>query len=414
MDAIESFYPRGLSPVLADALLDTPVVCLLGPRQSGKTTLVQKAQPERTYVSLDTANYRQAAEDDPDGFVAGLPSFVTIDEIQHVPKLLPAIKRSVDVDRRPGRFLLTGSANLLLLPKVAESLAGRMEVLYLQPLTEAEKMAAPGAFLRAWFAGNLHPEVTGKPADSADLVARMMTGGYPEPVGRPPRRARQWHRQYVRSIIERDIQDVTRVREPRYMANLLELLALRTGTLLNVSGLSQELGIHRETVDHYLECLEKLFLIRRLPAWHRHPARRLVKTPKVHAVDSGLCSSLANLTAEDWIEQRDLMGHLLESFVIQQLIAQSAWTDPELHFSHYRDKDKVEVDLVVQRNRSIWGIEVKAGSTVRESDTMGLARLAHQCGSHFQSGIVLYVGRDVLPLGKSSFLAVPIQKLWEC
>jgi hypothetical protein len=266
MDAEETYYPRGISAAVAEALADTPVVCVLGPRQSGKTTLVQRAQPERPYISLDTSNYRRAAEDDPDGFVAGLPSFVTIDEVQHVPALLTTIKRSVDTDRRAGRFLLTGSANLLLLSKVAESLAGRMETLFLQPLTESEKTGAPGAFLRRLLNGAIQPEVTGKTAVNQEWVTRLLAGGFPEPLRRSTARARQWHRQYVRSIIERDLGDVARIRNVRQIGNLLSLLALRTGTLLNISGLSQELGIHRETAEHYLECLEKLFLLRRLPA----------------------------------------------------------------------------------------------------------------------------------------------------
>jgi hypothetical protein len=362
---------------------------------------------------LDTGNYRRTAEDDPDGFIAGLPSFVTIDEVQHVPALLPAIKRSVDIDRRAGRFLLTGSANLLLLSKVAESLAGRMETLFLQPLTESEKAGAPGAFLRRLLNGAIQPEITGRTAVNQEWVTRLLAGGFPEPIRRSPTRARQWHRQYVQSMVERDLDDVARIRNVRQIGNLLRLLALRTGSLLNVSRLSQELGIHRETAEHYLECLEKLFLLRRLPAWHRHPARRLVKTPKIHILDSGLCASLAQLTSDDWLDRRDMIGHLLESFVIQQLMAQADWTDPEVRFSHYRDKDKVEVDLVVQRGASIWGVEVKAGASVRESDTSGLARLEAKCGARFQTGIVFYTGQDVLPMGKTRFLAVPLAKLWE-
>ena len=414
MDAQETLYPRLITKALTEALTDTPVVCLLGPRQSGKTTLVQTLTPERGYVSLDEENYFSTAGADPVGFVAGLPAVVTLDEIQRVPELLPAIKRAVDRDRQPGRFLLTGSANLLLLPRIAESLAGRMESVHLQPLTEAEKERGPGTFLREFLTGSLKAEITGDQKQvSLDLPARLVAGGYPEPLTRTPARARQWHRQYLRSIIDRDVRDVARIKDGDRLAGLLELLALQTGGLLNTSGLAQKLGLYRETVEHYLTALERLFLVRRLPAWHRSATRRLVKAPKVHIVDSGLAATLAGMDEDDWITKRDVMGHLLESFIVQQLMTEASWTDPDLRFWHYRDKDKVEVDLVITRGRKTWGVEVKAAASVTEHDAKGLSRLAAQAGRDFVSGILLYSGFDVLPVASSSFLAVPIRKLWE-
>jgi len=414
MDAKGTLYPRLITGVLSEALADTPVVCLLGPRQSGKTTLVQTLAPERGYVSLDEESYFRAATSDPVGFVAGLPSVVTLDEVQRVPELLPAIKRAVDRDRRPGRFLLTGSANLLLLPRIAESLAGRMESIHLQPLTEAEKERSAGAFLREVLAGSFHPEIMGDQEPTVlDIPARLVAGGYPEPLTRPPARARQWHRQYLRSIIDRDVRDVARIKDGDRLAGLLELLALQTGGLLNTSGIAQDLGLHRETVEHYVTVLERLFLVRRLPAWHRSAARRLVKAPKVHVVDSGLAATLAGVNEDDWIAKRDLVGHLLESFIVQQVVTQASWTDPDLRFWHYRDKDKVEVDLVITRGRKTWGIEVKAAASLKEHDARGLSRLAAQAGKDFASGVLLYSGADVLPIANGSFLAVPIRKLWE-
>ena len=299
------------------------------PRQTGKTTLVQQLAPGRAYISLDENNYHRTAVEDPEGFIASLPDAVTLDEVQRAPALLPAIKRAVDRDRRPGRFLLTGSANLLLVPKVTESLAGRMEVAQLQPLTEAEKERKPGEFLRALLEGSLKPAIKGGTvAAEPGLAERLVAGGYPEALVRGPRRARQWHRQYLRGIVERDVQDIARVKDAQELARLLELLALRNAQLLNSSRLANDLGLHRETVDHYLAVLERLFLVRRLPAWHRNTAKRLVKSPKTHLLDSGLGAALGDLTATDWLDRRDHMGHLLESFVVQQLIAQAAWTDP--------------------------------------------------------------------------------------
>jgi len=414
MNVKNLWYPRALEFAINEALADTPVVCLLGPRQSGKTTLAQMLAPERAFVSLDEKNYFKVATEDPAGFIDSLPDMVTLDEVQRAPDLLPAIKRSVDIDRRPGRFLLTGSANLLLLPHVTESLAGRMEIVQLQPLTEAEKERKPGKFLRSMLDGMIKPGILArKEISDPGLPERLVAGGYPEPLTRTLSRGRQWHRQYIRSIIDRDVKDVARVKDGNELARSIELLAIRSSELMNVSNFSKELGLYRDTVDHYISILERLFLIRRLPAWHRNTAKRLIKAPKVHMVDSGLAATLADLKTEDWLEKRTRMGHLLESFVVQQIIAQAAWTDPDLRFWHYRDKDQVEVDLVITRGGMTWGVEIKAASTFGRKDGKGLARLADQCGKSFQGGIVLYTGRDTLPLGNTPFLAVPLNKLWE-
>ena len=415
MDAAQKPFSRSLETALQEAMQDTPVVCLLGPRQCGKSTLAMSLGPADAYFSLDENAYYRAATGDPDGFVARLPSRVILDEVQRVPALLMAIKRSVDRDRRPGRFLLTGSANLLLVPGVNESLAGRMEIIPLQPLSESEKERQPGSFLRTFLDGGFKKaKLRGESDDvSTDLPQRLAAGGYPEPLTRSVARARQWHRAYLKSIIDRDVQDIARVKDGREVGRLFELLALRTATLLNVMNLSKELGLHRETVDHYLAILERLFLIRSLPSWHRHPAKRLIKTPKIHLVDSGLAATFADLSAADWLGRRERMGHLLESFVVQQVHAQAAWTDPDLRFWHYRDKDQVEVDLVITRGEKVWGIEVKASRSVDGKDGRGLDRLADQCGKDFQGGCLLYDGWSVLPISGSRHTAVPLRMLWE-
>jgi predicted AAA+ superfamily ATPase len=404
-------------PVLASlkaALRDTPVACLLGPRQSGKTTLARTLEPGHTYVTLDDEAALSFARSDPAGFVAALPKRVILDEIQRVPELLRTIKAAVDRDRRPGRFVLTGSANLLLLPGLGDSLAGRMEIIHLQPLTAAEQMRQPGRFLSMFLGGRLKPAiVAGSPTKPVALAEHVVVGGFPEAVRRSPARARTWHREYLRTLLERDVKDVARVRDATAVGRLFEMLVLRTGELLNVSSLGQDLGIRRETVEHHLEVCERLYLVRRLQPWHRNHAKRLIKSPKVHVVDSGLAATLSALTAGDHIAQRTRFGHLLESFVVQQLIAQAGWTDPDLRFWHYRDKDLVEVDLVITRGNETWGVEVKSALTATPADGHGLRRLAEQCGSDYRGGVVLYAGSSTFGLGNARDLAVPLARLWD-
>jgi len=408
------FLPRGVQARLSTALEDTPVVSLLGPRQCGKSTLAASLEPDRRFISLDDAAYLQLALEDPQGFLAELPDRVTIDEVQRAPGLTLAIKRSVDHDRRPGRFLLTGSANLLQLPRLADSLAGRMECIYLQPLSESEKEQAAGRFLARWLDGDITPHIAGSQGpERSTLPTRLLQGGYPEACRRSLPRAQAWLHQYLQSIIERDIRDVAQVKDGADLISLMTLLAERSATLLNISELATSLGRARQTVENHLAILEKLFLIRRLPAWHENATKRAVRTPKIHLCDSGLAATLCDLHPDDWLSERSRFGHLLESFIVQQLIAQAGWTHPQLRFWHYRDKDKNEVDCVITRGRRIWAVEIKLSQSVSQADTRGLQRIARYANKQFQAGIVFYAGKDILPLGDERFLAVPISKLWE-
>lgn len=413
MAETSSLFPRSLTAAVQTALADTPVVCIAGARQSGKTTLVRGLEPARPFYTLDDGRYHHTAQLDPDGFVAGLPEFVTIDEVQRVPDLLRAIKLSVDRNRRYGRFLLTGSANLLTVPNVSESLAGRMETVVLHPLTEAEKERRPGWFLATLLAGDLGARNRAASADSVPLVERLLQGGYPEPLTRSPGRTRQWHRHYLDQLLERDIREVSRVRRAADLARLLQLLAARTASLLNVNGLANALAISRVTVSHYLEVLDRMFLVRRLPSWGRTASKRFVRASKIHLTDSGLAATLADRTSADWLGDRAAMGGLLESFVVQQLIAQAAWTDPDLRFWHYRDRDGYEVDLVMTRGRETWGVEVKAATGVEPRDTRGLLRLAAACGKNFRGGIVICTGEGVWRLGDPRLHSVGVRELWE-
>jgi len=413
MAAVPNLLPRSLHAGLAEAVLDTPVICLLGPRQCGKSTLARSLAPDRRYIDLDQDDLVATALADPAGFVHGLPNQVTLDEVQRAPEILRAIKVSVDADRRPGRFLLTGSANLLLLPRASESLAGRMEILRLHPLTESEKEENPGRFLETFLAGELAPEIReAYQGDPLDLPHRLLAGGYPEVLGRSPQRRNTWHCNYLKTLFERDAAEISNIRDSTQLHTLITQLALQSGSLLNRISLSRDLDMDRETVNHYIEVLERLFLVSILPAWHRNRGKRLVKSPKPHLFDTGLAGTLMDLRADDWNSRRPDFGHL-ESFVVQQLIAQSGWTDPTLQFHHYRDRDQVEVDCVIGRGNKVWGVEVKTARSVNSSDFNGLRRLADQAGDDFQSGIVIHTGDSILPTGDDRFLGVPIGKLWE-
>lgn len=406
-------YPRLIAPKLAEILVDTPVVCLLGPRQVGKTTLARHYCPAHSYINFDDTSLLATAKQDPSGFIQALPEYVILDEVQRAPELLLAIKAAVDANRKPGRFLLTGSANLLLLPGAQESLAGRMEVLNLLPLTEQEIQGKNKTFLQQFLAGEITAairEEQGSIPGIADIVCR---GGFPEPIARAPNRARQWHRQYINAIIQRDVKDIAAIRDEAEMLKLFELLAYRTASLANISNLANELQMRRETVEKYITILERLYLIRRLPAWHKNDANRLIKTPKIHLVDSGLAATFCDLQASEWNNFSTDFGPLLETFAVQQLITQSTWLDVDLRFSHYRDKDQVEVDLVIESGKKIWGVEVKKAASVQPKDGAGLNRLAAQAGEQFQGGILLYSGNNTLPLSTKNCYAVPMNALWK-
>jgi len=410
-----SYLPRHLRSAVVAALSDTPVVCLLGPRQCGKSTLARHCEPKRSYFSLDEQVYLDLALRDPQGFVDDLPERVAIDEVQRAPELALAIKRSVDANRKPGRFLLTGSANLLQLPRLADSLAGRMECLYLHPFTVSEISRTPGNFLSDFLAGKLSPKLT--PAQTpkpSELPKILLAGGYPESVFRDPERAERWKTNYVQSVVERDVRDIAEVKDASDLVRLLAFLPDRTAQLVNQSALSNALGHSRATIDRYLTLLERLFLIRRLPAWHSNLSKRLVKSPKLHFVDSGLAATLGQLDSGQWNEQRARFGHLLESFVLQQLVAMADCMQRPPRFYHYRDKDKTEVDIVIESRGKVWGIEIKAASSVNGADAKGLLRLASAAEGDFQGGIVFYDGTATFFLDKEANIqAVPISKLWE-
>ena len=439
------FYPRLIERRLAEALEDSPVVLIHGPRQCGKTTLAQLAcapshltwggdclaweedrlswglsrqHRDYAYISFDDAGVREGACADPLGFVADLPERVVLDEIQRIPDLFEAIKVQVDRRRVPGRFVLTGSTNVLLLPQLSESLAGRLQIVRLHPLAQHELAARSAAsprdagFLHALF-GDGFP-ITRTERLGERLIERIVAGGFAPALKRPTdRRQAGWYRDYVEALIQRDVRDLARIRSLDIMPRLLSAAASQTARLFNLSDLASPFQLSRPAIGDYVTLLERLFLLERLPPWHNNRLSRLVKSPKLHVVDSGLAAALLGADTGALKTDRALLGQLLETFAFQELRKQASWHEAPASFFHYRDKDGAEVDIVVELgSRAVAGVEVKAAATVTRADFRGLRKIASAAGDRFARGVVLYDGESSVPYG-DRLHAVPIRRLWE-
>jgi uncharacterized protein len=407
-------YLRLMTPRLEEALEDSPVVLIHGPRQCGKTTLARMLGDVRgyAYFSFDDHITRAAAQLDPTGFVYGLPERVIFDEVQHVPEFFNTLKMVVDENRVPGRFLMTGSANVLLLPKLSDSLAGRMQILRLHPLAQCELTRNEPHFLDALFGDGFKVRRTQRLG--VELHKRMVDGGYPTALRRPSERRRMaWYRDYVDALIQRDVQDLTRISALDVLARLLAVTASQTSRLLNVSDLASPFQLSRPTIRDYMTLLERIFVLERIPPWHDNRLKRLIKTPKLHLCDTGVACALLGLDSKSLAADRDLMGQLLETFVYQELRRQASGGEVPLTFYHYRDKDQVEVDIVIERgHRALVGIEVKASATVTPSDFRGLHKLKESVKDRFIGGVVLYDGEMSASFGDKMY-AVPLRMLWE-
>ncbi|CAN7640107.1 ATP-binding protein [Acidovorax sp. LjRoot129] len=429
--ASQDLIYRHLTGWVSLSLMDTPVVMVNGPRQCGKTTLVKQfAQgmastvpeaPEQVpsegmpYLTLDDPALLDAARNDPVGLIKQLDRAI-IDEVQRAPQLLLALKQSVDQDRRPGRFLLTGSANLMALPQIADSLSGRVEIHTLLPLSQSELQGRASDFLQRaqeqnWPLTNsewVTPAVNGE----SDTVLNALAGGYPEMRARlSAARRTAWARSYIRTLVERDVQDIAQIEHLDQIPRLLDVAAAHCGQLFNASQIGGQLSMDNRRVEKYLGILEKLFLVQRLPAWGRNELGRLIKTPKLHFLDAGLQATLMRLTPDMLIKHRDRWGSTLETWVYAELRKILAMNDEAWYLAHYRDKDQVEVDFVMESPlRQIIGIEAKAAATVGAQDFKGLRRLQSQTAKDFITGIVLYDGDKALSFGEGMW-AVPLAAL---
>ncbi|RFB87112.1 AAA family ATPase [Rhizobium leguminosarum bv. trifolii] len=406
------YYVRKVRAKIAEALSDTRVVLISGPRQAGKTTLAREfVESNRPYFTLDDTGTLQAARNDPIGFVRGLDKAV-IDEVQRAPELMLALKESVDTDSRPGRFLLTGSANLMTMPAVADSLAGRMAVVSLLPLSQVEINGGPGKFLNKLFSGERvgaeGPHKTGR-----DLIDIVLKGGYPEALRRINQsRRRAWLDDYISLILDRDVRDIANIDQLDRLPRLLRILAEHASQLTNNSSFGSALSLSSVTAQKYVGILERLYLLKLLAPWSTNSLSRLIKTPKMHFLDSGLLAAVRDDDEERLLRDRSRFGPLLETFVVSEIMKIAAWTDLRLSFSHYRTKDQDEVDLVIEDRRGrVVGIEVKASATVRPSDIRGLRQLKATTGDRFLQGLILHDHDRVTPFDEN-ISAIPISSLW--
>ena len=404
-------YERFVERRVQEALSDTPVVLIVGPRRAGKTTLVRKmAEADRTYVTLDDKTVLDAAQSDPAGFIRGLDRAI-IDEIQRAPDLLLAIKKTVDEDYRPGRFLLTGSANVLTLPRVADSLAGRMETIRMLPLARAEIRGRTPTFLQRLFAGTLQADAQAIVGD--DLLQLALRGGFPEAISRESERRRQdWARSYLTSVLTRDLSDIAAIEKLTELPKFVRLLAEHSGQLINYSQFGSGIDVSHKTGQRYVALLEQVFLVATLQPWYTNALKRITRTPKLHFLDSGLLTTARGLSFDRVKANRELFGALLESFVFAEVLKLMTASDLRLTPYHFRDQQMHEVDIVLERDDGmVVGIEVKASATVKSSDFAGLRTLAEACRDRFAYGVVLYDSTDFVPFG-DRLAAAPLSALW--
>ncbi len=407
-------FKRFMEHRIHEALQDTPVVYVMGPRQSGKTTVVKNIiNDDWIYITFDDFTQLNLVKSDPIGYIRNLPEgkSIVLDEVQRLPELFVSIKQSVDECRIPGRFLLTGSANALLLPKLSDSLAGRMETISLMTLSEYEILDKTPSFLNIILNG-VAP-TTKEIRVRNHVIHRIVSGCFPEPIQRDKEsRVQAWYKAYMQTLIQKDIRDLGCIEHHHDMEKLLSILSLYSGKLINFSEIGEKVGLDRGTVKKYMALLEQLFLIDTLPPWHTNAYKRLVKTHKLHMVDTGIICAIRGLHQEKLRSHPELYGALLETFVYNELKKQSNFTDEKLTFSHYRDKDQVEIDIIIENTfDEIIAIEVKAAATIYSKDLTGLKKLRELTKERFKIGIILYDGDHTTSFGENLY-AVPIAALW--
>ncbi len=407
-------YKRNLMDLIQMALEASPILLLTGARQTGKTTIIRDLAEAKgfKYISFDDLNFLAAARQDPMGFLNNLPRPLILDEIQRVPEIALAIKYDVDKSNLLGQFALTGSANPLMLPKLNDSLAGRMMILNLWPLSKGELLNHKETFLDTIFQKNWKPSASYEIWTHDDMLNSLITGGYPRVQKMKPAMRQEWFNSYLTTILERDVQDISNISRVKELPILMQLLANRTSNLLNVADVSTAARIPYATLTSYLSILEALFLIIRQPAWYVNRNKRLTKSPKIYLTDTGVLSYLLGATQETLVRNTTLLGQILENFIVQEVRKQTTWSQFRVKLFHFRTQSGTEVDLVLEDMAgNIVGIEIKSSSTIRSDDFKGLKVLAEEAQKSFVRGIILYPGTEAVAF-EHNMIALPISALW--
>ena len=413
---VQPLIERHIAPILADALRDSRAVCLVGPRQAGKSTLARQLVATGVYdaefLTLDNEATRNAALTDPTGFVAALTRPTIIDEIQRAPDLMLAIKERLDDNQERGQFLLTGSANIMTVPSIRDALPGRIEYVHLWSFSQGELARSRESFVDQLF-GGAFPNVVAAPVGRQAYTDITVAGGYPDAYQRTPRSRARFFASYINSIIGQDVSDVAHVRNVADVGRLLRLLATRSAGLISFAGMSRDLGIDDKTVKSHTTVLEDLLLFRRHQPWYTNLGNREIKSPKGYITDSGLLSFLIGADSSRIIREDAIAGLMFETFSVMELVRQADWAEEIATVYHYRDKDGREADAVLERqDGSVIAIEVKSSASVADGDFRGLRHLRAKLGSRFRAGAVLYTGARTLPFG-DRLAAVPLRGLWQ-
>ncbi len=406
-------FIRNIQAKFEEALSASPAVLLTGARQTGKTTLVEGYAKDNKYdyITFDDLTAMSAAQRDPKGFIDGLSKPTIIDEVQRVPSIFLSIKRDIDKHRLPGRYILTGSANPLLINRIGESLAGRVETLTLFPLSQGELLGIKEDFINAVFStDNLHSTTS---LSKEELYKRITIGGYPVVQNLGEARREAWFRNYINDILLKDVQDLAKIEALSELPNLLKIVALRAGHVLNVADLSRMLGLSAATVHRYLVLLETLYIISFCRPWRPSIEKRFVKSPKAYLIDTGILTYLQGITVERMLAEPLFTGHVLENFVWAELSKQATWSAIHVALYHFRTATGIEVDIILEDlNGRVVGLEIKNSDTVWSQDFKGLEYLESMLGKNFVRGIVLYTGNQVVPFGQK-LSALPLSTLWQ-
>ena len=415
--------PRFIRPILLETLEVSPVVFLNGARQAGKSTLVLnnlseigKNGVEAVYITFDNVTQMAAAASAPEAFLSAYENTLVLDEVQMVPEIFRALKAKIDtlrLENKPasnGRYLLTGSANILALPQLAEALVGRMNVLTLYPFCTAETTGGKGTGLDRIFSMNF----SGMDSRNISLTEAIKASTYPEIFDKEDKEINTWFDGYISTILQRDVKMLADLEKISLLPSLLRVLASRAGNLINDADLSRDVGLNAVTGKFYRNILKMMFLTIDVPPWYRNIGKRLVKSSKGYLVDTLFLCYVLGLKLEDLVKNRpDLFGHVLENYVVMELTKLLSFNDSKAKLYHFRTSDGKEVDFVLEKpDGNLWAIEVKNSDSVSAKDFNGVKLFAELTGRNFQGGIVLYSGKDVVPFGENLW-AVPHYLLWQ-